>query len=95
MSLLEKTKTIVFRSLNARVLLAMVAILSLSFLVFRFVYQRIELYYLNPLFDDFDEVQTESAQNAYQGSGIKALQEYMSSLDATFGGHHYYLNASG
>jgi signal transduction histidine kinase len=95
MSLLEKIRAIVFRSLNARVLLAMVAILSLSFLAFRVVYQRIELKYLNPLFDDFDVLQLKSAQNAYEEDGKKALREYMTSLDTTFGGHHYFLDASG
>ena len=95
MSLQENIRTIAFRSLNARVLLAMVAILSLSFLAFRFVYQRIELNYLNPLFDDFNELQLKSGQNAYEEDGKKALLKYMTSLDTTFGGHHYFLNASG
>lgn len=95
MSLREKIRTIAFRSLNACVLLAMVAILSLSFLAFRFVYQHIELKYLNPLFDDFNELQLKSAQSAYEEDGKKALHEYMTVLDSTFGGHHYFLNASG
>jgi signal transduction histidine kinase len=95
MSLAEKARAIAFKSLNARVLFAMAAILSLSFLAFRFVYQRIELKYLNPLFDDFNELQLKSAQNAYEEDGKKALHEYMTSLDSTFGGHHYFLNASG
>jgi signal transduction histidine kinase len=95
MSLLEETRAIFFKSLNARVLFAMAAILSLSFLAFRFVYQRIEMKYLNPLFDDFDQLQLTSAQNAYEEDGKKALHEYMTSLDTTFGGHHYFLNASG
>jgi signal transduction histidine kinase len=73
----------------------MVAILSLSFLAFRFVYQHIELKYLNPLFDDFNELQLKSAQSAYEEDGKKALHEYMTVLDSTFGGHHYFLNASG
>jgi len=95
MSLAEKARAIAFKSLNARVLFAMAAILSLSFLAFRFVYQRIEMKYLNPLFDDFDQLQLTSAQNAYEEDGKKALHEYMTSLDTTFGGHHYFLNASG
>jgi signal transduction histidine kinase len=73
----------------------MVAILSLSFLAFQFVSNHIQGTYLNPLFDDFDEIQLRSAQNAYEGNGKKALHEYMASLDSTFGGSHYLLNASG
>jgi signal transduction histidine kinase len=95
MSLAEKARAIAFKSLNARVLFAMAVILSLSFLAFRFVYQRIELKYLNPLFDDFNELQLKSAQNAYEEDGKKALHEYMTSLNSTFGGYHYFLNASG
>jgi signal transduction histidine kinase len=95
MSLLEKIRAIAVRSLNAHVLLAMAAILSLSFLAFHLVFERIEMKYLNPLFYDFDELQLRSAQTAYEGSGKKALREYMASLDSTFGGSHYFLNTSG
>jgi len=95
MSLPEKIRAIVFKSLNARVLFAMVAILSLSFLAFRLVSQHIESKILNPIFDDFDELQLESAQNAYEEKGMNALHDYLTSLDTTFGGNHYLLNASG
>lgn len=95
MSLPEKIRAITFRSLNARVLLAMAAILSLSFLAFQFVSQRIEMKFLNPMFDDFDELQLRSAQSAFEGSGQNGLHEYLASLDSTFGGKHYLLNASG
>jgi signal transduction histidine kinase len=95
MSLPEKIRAIAFRSLNARVLLAMAAILSLSFLAFQFVSERIEAKFLNPMFDDFDELELRSALNAYAGSGKNALHEYMTSLDTTFGGSHYILDASG
>jgi len=95
MSLPEKIRAVAFRSLNARVLFAMVAILSLSFLAFQFVSQRIEAKFLNPMFDDFDELQLRSAQNAFEGSGQNALHEYLAGLDSTFGGNHYLLNASG
>jgi signal transduction histidine kinase len=73
----------------------MVAILSLSFLAFQSVSNHIQSKFLNPIFDDFDELQLRSAQNAYEESGEKALHEYLTSLDSTIGGSHYLLNASG
>jgi signal transduction histidine kinase len=95
MSLLEKIKAITVRSLNARVLLAMTVILSISFLAFDMVSNHMQTELLNPLLDRFDELQLRSAQNAYEESGKKALHDYLISLDATFKGKHYFLDASG
>jgi signal transduction histidine kinase len=81
--------------LNARVLFAMVAILSLSFLAFHLISKRIENRILTPLFEDFDGLQLTSARDAYEEDGKKALHEYLTSLDTTFGGGHFLLNASG
>jgi len=83
------------RSLNARVLIAMMAILSLSFLAFNMVSTRMQIRLLNPLFSRFDELQLRSAQDAYEENGKTALHEYLNRLDATFGGDHYLLNSSG
>jgi signal transduction histidine kinase len=95
MSLLEKIRAITVRSLNARVLIAMMVILSSSFLAFHRVSIRMETRLLNPLFNRFDELQLRSAQDAYEENGKTALHEYLSRLDATFGGDHYLLNSSG
>ena len=77
-----------FRSLYASVLVAMVAILSLSFLAFHIISDHMEKEYLNPLFESFDELQLNSARTAYTKSGKEALHEYLLSLDSTFGGDH-------
>jgi signal transduction histidine kinase len=95
MSLLEKIKAITVQSLNARVLIAMVVILSSSFLVFNMVSNHMQTELLKPLFDRFDELQLKSAQTAFEEGGKTNLREYLNSLDATFGGKHYLLNASG
>jgi len=95
MSLLEKIRAITVRSLNARVLIAMMVILSLSFLAFNMVSNRMQTRVLNPLFNRFDELQLRSAQEAYEENGKAALHQYLIRLDATFGGDHYLLNSSG
>jgi signal transduction histidine kinase len=95
MSLLEKIKAITVRSLNARMLIAMVVILSSSFLVFNMVSNHMQTELLKPLFDRFDELQLRSAQEAYEENGKTALHLYLNRLDATFGGTHYLLDASG
>ena len=95
MSLPEKIKAITVRSLAARVLLAMTVILSISFLVFHQVSNHMQTELLNPLFDEFDQLQLRSAQNAYEEGGKKDLHDYLISLDATFRGRHYLLNGSG
>jgi signal transduction histidine kinase len=95
MSLLEKIKAITFRSLNARVLIAMAVILSSSFLVFNMVSNHMQTELLKPLFDRFDELQLKSAQTAFEEGGKANLREYLNTLDATFGGKHYLLSASG
>jgi signal transduction histidine kinase len=81
--------------LNISVLVSMVAILSLSFVAFHLVSQRMQTKLFNPLFSRFDELQLRSAQEAYEDSGKKALYVYLAKLDSTFGGQHYLLNASG
>jgi signal transduction histidine kinase len=81
--------------LNISVLVSMVAILSLSFVAFHLVSQRMQTKLFNPLFSRFDELQLRSAQEAYEDSGKKALYVYLTKLDSTFGGQHYLLNASG
>jgi signal transduction histidine kinase len=95
MSLPEKIKAITVRSLNAHVLLAMAVILSLSFLAFHVITERLEKEFFVPTFDLFDEFQLKSALNAYNSGGKEPLRVYLASLDSAFSGHHYVLDASG
>lgn len=95
MSLPEKIRAITFRSLNAHVLLAMAVILSLSFLGFHVITERLEKEFFVPTFDMFDEFQLNSALNAYKAGGKEPLRVYLESLDSAFGGNHYVLDASG
>jgi signal transduction histidine kinase len=95
MSLLEKIRAITVRSLNARVIIAMTVILSISFLAFNMVSNHMQTKTLKPLFDRFDELQLRSAEDAYEENGKAGLHEYLNRLDATFGHGHYLLNSSG
>jgi len=95
MSLLRKIRAITIGSLNARILLAMAAILFTSFLAFHFISKQMEKLYFIPIFDRFDELELRDALNAYQGGGKEALHEYLNGLNATFGGNHYLLDAYG
>lgn len=95
MSLLERIRIWPLRSLNAGVLVAMAAILSISFLAFHVITNRLEKEHFLPTFDMFDEFQLNSALNAYKAGGKEPLRAYLASLDSAFGGNHYFLDASG
>ncbi len=95
MSLLERIRVWPVRSLNAGVLVAMAAILSISFLAFHIISDRLEKEHFLPTYDMFDEFELKSALNAYQKGGNEPLRAYLASLDAAFGGNHYVLNTSG
>jgi signal transduction histidine kinase len=95
MSLLERIRVWPLRSLNASVLVAMAAILSISFLGFNIISDRMEKEHFLPTFDMFDEFQLKSALNAYKSGGKEPLRVYLASLDSAFGGNHYVLDASG
>jgi signal transduction histidine kinase len=77
------------------VLIAMAAILGISFLVFHLISGQMEKTYFIPVFERFDEIELNSAQRALRSGGKAALQEYMNNLDAEFGGKHYLLDAHG
>jgi len=64
MYLLERLKPWPMKTLYYGVLVAMVTTLSLSFLVFRAISNRMEQNAFNPLFEQFDELQLESARTA-------------------------------
>jgi signal transduction histidine kinase len=83
------------KSLYYGVFLAMVSTLSLSFLAFRAISDRMEKKAIDPVFDRFDELQLESARAAFDSGGSKALAGYMAKLDYIFTGKHYFLDAHG
>ena len=92
----ERLKTFPMKSLYYGVLLAMVTTLSLSFLVFHAISDRMQRKTIDPAFDRIDELELESARGALASSGPKALQAYLTSLDRVFvGSTHYLLDARG
>jgi signal transduction histidine kinase len=95
MSLPAPRKVLLRQSLYIWVLLAMVGILSLSFIAFRAISQQMQSQKIDPVYDRFDELQLESARNILQDSGKPALADYLQSLNRIFGGSHYLLNAQG
>jgi signal transduction histidine kinase len=95
MYLPAQLKVLPTRSLYAAVLLAMVSILSLSFLAFHVISDRMQSKAIDPTFEKFDELQLESARDEFRTGGRTALKEYLASLDRIFGGSHYLLDAHG
>jgi signal transduction histidine kinase len=95
MSSPAQRKVLLRHSLYVWVLLAMVGILSLSFVAFRAISEQMQTEKIDPVYDRFDELQLESARNILQGSGEAALASYLHTLDEIFGGSHYLLDAGG
>jgi signal transduction histidine kinase len=95
MSLPAQPKVLLRQSLYIWVLLAMVGILSLSFVAFRAISEQVKTQKIDPVYDRFDELQLESARNIQQRWGRDGMVQYMSRLDKLFGGSHYLLDASG
>jgi signal transduction histidine kinase len=83
------------QSLYTWVLLAMVGILSLSYVAFRAISQQMQTQKIDPVYDRFDEMQLESARNILQSSGQPALKNYLDNLNRIFGGSHYLLDTHG
>ncbi len=95
MSLPAQPRVLLRHSLYLWVLLAMVGILSMSFLVFRAISQKVQAERIEPLYDQFDELQLESARAILQKWGQDSVAQYMHRLDGLFGGSHYLLDGSG
>jgi signal transduction histidine kinase len=83
------------QSLYVWVLLAMVGILSSSYVAFRAISHQMQTQKIDPVYDRFDEMQLESARNILQSSGVPGLKNYLDSLDRLFAGPHYLLDANG
>ena len=95
MSSPAQPRVLLRQSLYIWVLLAMVGILSLSYVAFRAISQQMQTQKIDPVYDRFDEMQLESARNILQSSGEPALKNYLDSLNRIFGGAHYLLDANG
>jgi signal transduction histidine kinase len=79
------------KSIYYGVLLAMVMTLSLSFLVFHAISDRMQKKSIDPAFDRIDELELESARGALTSGGPKALKDDLTRLDRVFGGSSHYL----
>jgi signal transduction histidine kinase len=96
MYLPERLKSYPLRSLYSGVLLAMVITLSLSFLVFHAIANRVQRNSIDPAFERIDELELESARGALASGGPPALKAYLIRLDRVFlGSTHYLLDAKG
>jgi signal transduction histidine kinase len=95
MSSPAQPKVLLRYSLYVWVLLAMVGILSTSYVVFRAISQKVQAERIDPVYDQFDELQLESSRSILQRWGQDAVAQYMRRLDGLFGGSHYLLDGSG
>jgi len=95
MSSPAQPKVLLRHSLYVWVLLAMVGILSTSFVVFRAISQKVQAQRIDPVYDQFDELQLESARAILQKWGHDSVAQYMRRLDGLFGGSHYLLDGAG
>jgi len=83
------------KSLHAAILVVMLGVLGLSYLAFSSISDQMEKAYFDPVFDQTDELEIESARSALNEGGAPAVSTYMQRLDALFGGKHYLLDAHG
>jgi signal transduction histidine kinase len=83
------------KSLYIGVAAAMLAVLSVSFLLFQAISQRVQNSAITPTFDRFDELQLESAREILETEGKKGLAEYIANLDRIFSRGHYFLDSHG
>ncbi|HEY2120325.1 MAG TPA: ATP-binding protein [Candidatus Acidoferrum sp.] len=83
------------RSLYFWVALALVATLSLALVVFLAISDRVTTKYINPVFETMDELELESARNAWDAGGAAAVTSYIQQLNRLFGGAHYLLDGNG
>jgi signal transduction histidine kinase len=69
----------------------MVGTLSLSFLGFHAISDRMQKKTIDPAFDRIDEFELMSASRALKSGGPNALSEYLTTLNRVFGGSSHYL----
>jgi signal transduction histidine kinase len=96
MYLPARLKQLPMKSLYYGVLLAMVITLSLSFLVFHEIADRMQKRAIDPAFDRMDALELESARAALTSGGTNGLKQYLSRLNYVFGGSsHFLIDAHG
>jgi signal transduction histidine kinase len=83
------------KSLYIGTLAAMVGILTLSFLVFHEISNRMQKMTIDPTFESADELELESARGMYEDAGPDALRDYLATLNRIFRGSHFLLDANG
>lgn len=83
------------RSLYLSVALALLGALSLSLLAFTVISDHVQKKFINPVFEGMDQLELETAQNAWNANGSTAVAAYMSHLNQMFGPSHYFLNSDG
>lgn len=83
------------KSLYFSVALTMLGALSLSLLAFTAISDRVEKKFITPVFEAMDQLELESAQNAWEKDGSPAVASYMDHLNRMFGPVHYLLNSNG
>ncbi len=83
------------RSLYIGMFAAIVTILSISFLVFHQISDRMQRETIDPTFERADELQLENARGVYESQGPEALKAYLATLDRIFHGSHFLLDARG
>jgi signal transduction histidine kinase len=91
MYLPARIKSFPMKSLYFGVALAMVTILSISFVIFHSINTRVEQKTIDPAIDRIDELEIESARAALGSGGPQALQAYLTRLNHVFRGASHYL----
>jgi len=83
------------RSLYVAIVLATIGVLAIAFIGAQVISQSMTNDYINPIFDDMDEVSVQEASQMLETTGPSAVAAYMRRLDSIFGGSHYLLDADG
>ncbi|ABF43561.1 periplasmic sensor signal transduction histidine kinase [Candidatus Koribacter versatilis Ellin345] len=83
------------KSLYIAIILATIAVLGIAIVGSQALSQAMIDDYINPTFDDMDEVSVQEAADKLQTTGPPAVAVYMHRLDSVFGGSHYLLDARG
>ena len=83
------------KSLVFATLASMLVILSLSFLVFQAISNRMQRLTIDPTFDRMDELQLDGARSAWERHGKESLSKNLAKLNRIFKGEHYLLDSNG
>jgi signal transduction histidine kinase len=83
------------KSLHAWIFVSLAGTLLVALLVFVAISNHIQRLYLYPVFEGMDELELESAVDAFHQGGTAAVSAYMHHLDSLFSARHYLLTAAG